>query len=208
MFGEKKEDFEMRGQFTPDNSALVLIDYQVGTLQLIRNVSSDVSLRNAVLLTKAAERLKMPIIFTTSQEDHIQGPLAPALQKASPAAYKARVKRVGIVNAWSDPNFSGAIAATGRKNLIMGGVTTDICLIFPSISAVQLGFAVQAVIDASGSTYELQEEMSRRRMERAGVVLTTTNTIVAELVQDWATPAGMEIVKQLVATAPMMQPAS
>ena len=208
MFAEKKENFEMRGQFTPDNSALVLIDYQVGTLQLIRNVSSDVSLRNAVLLTKAAERLKMPIIFTTSQEDHIQGPLAPALQKASPAAYKARVKRVGIVNAWSDPNFSGAIEATGRKNLIMGGVTTDICLIFPSISAVQLGFAIQAVIDAAGSTYELQEEMSRRRMEQAGVVLTTTNTIVAELVQDWSTPAGMEIVKQLVATAPMMQPAS
>ena len=64
------------------------------------------------------------------------------------------------------------------------------------------------MIDAAGSTYELQEEMSRRRMEQAGVVLTTTNTIVAELVQDWSTPAGMEIVKQLVATAPMMQPAS
>jgi nicotinamidase-related amidase len=198
----------MRGQFTPDNSALVLIDYQVGTLQLIRSVSSDVSLRNAVLLTKAAETLKMPIVFTTSQEDRIQGPLAVDLQHASPSAYEKRVKRVGIVNAWSDPNFSGAVEATGRKNLIMGGVTTDICLIFPSISAAQLGFAVQAVIDASGSTYALQEEMSRRRMEQMGVVLTTTNTMIAELVQDWATPAGMELVKLLVATAPMMQPPS
>jgi nicotinamidase-related amidase len=199
MFGENKEKFEMRGQFTPDNSALVLIDYQVGTLQLIRNVSSDVSLRNAVMLVKAAERLKMPIVFTTSQEDQTQGPLAPELQHASPAAYKARVKRVGIVNAWSDPKFSGAVEGTGRKNLIMGGVTTDICLIFPSISAVQLGFTVQAVIDASGSSYDLQEEMSRRRMEQTGVVLTTTNTVIAELVQDWATPAGMELVKLLVA---------
>jgi len=208
MFGENKEKFEMRGQFTPDNSALVLIDYQVGTLQLIRNVSSDVSLRNAVMLVKAAERLKMPIVFTTSQEDQIQGPLAPELQHASPAAFKARVKRVGIVNAWSDPRFSGAVEGTGRKNLIMGGVTTDICLIFPSISAVQLGFTVQAVIDASGSSYDLQEEMSRRRMEQTGVVLTTTNTVIAELVQDWATPAGMELVKLLVATAPMMQTAN
>lgn len=208
MFGENKEKFEMRGQFTPDNSALVLIDYQVGTLQLIRNVSSDVSLRNAVMLVKAAERLKMPIVFTTSQEDQIQGPLAPELQHASPAAFKARVKRVGIVNAWSDPKFSGAVEGTGRKNLIMGGVTTDICLIFPSISAVQLGFTVQAVIDASGSSYDLQEEMSRRRMEQTGVVLTTTNTVIAELVQDWATPAGMELVKLLVATAPMMQTAN
>jgi nicotinamidase-related amidase len=208
MFGENKEKFEMRGQYTPDNSALVLIDYQVGTLQLIRNVSSDVSLRNAVMLVKAAERLKMPIVFTTSQEDQIQGPLAPELQHASPAAFKARVKRVGIVNAWSDPKFSGAVEGTGRKNLIMGGVTTDICLIFPSISAVQLGFTVQAVIDASGSSYDLQEEMSRRRMEQTGVVLTTTNTVIAELVQDWATPAGMELVKLLVATAPMMQTAN
>ena len=97
--------------------------------------------------------------------------------------------------------------ATGRKNLVMGGVTTDICLIFPSISAVHLGYSVQAVIDASGSSYEIQEEMSRRRMEQAGVVLTTTNTAIAELVQDWSTPAGMELVKLLVSTAPMMQAA-
>jgi hypothetical protein len=88
----------------------------------------------------------------------------------------------------------------------MGGVTTDICLVFPSMSAVEAVFEVQAVMDASGSAYEIQEDMSRRRMERAGVVLTTTNTIIAELVQDWSTPEGMELVKLLVATAPMMQP--
>ncbi len=204
----KEEKFETRGQFTPDNSALVLIDYQVGTLQLIRSMSSDLSLRNAVMLAKAAEKLGMPIVFTTSQEDHAQGPLAPALQEASPSAYKARVKRVGIVNAWADPQFSGAVEATGRKNLIMGGVTTDICLIFPSISSAQLGYTVQAVIDASGSSYEIQEEMARRRMEQAGVILTTTNTAIAELVQDWSSPAGSELVKLLVSTAPMMQTAS
>jgi nicotinamidase-related amidase len=197
----------MSNQFTPDNSALVLVDYQVGTLQLIRNNSSDQSLRNAVMLAKAAKAYGMPIVLTTSQEDHIQGPLAPALQHISPEAYKNRVKRVGIVNAWSDPNFSAAVEATGRKKLIMGGVTTDICLIFPSISAVQAGFDVQAVMDASGSSYEMQEEMSRRRMERAGVVLTTTNTIIAELVQDWSSPQGSELVMLLIATAPMMQAA-
>lgn len=204
----KEEKFETRGQFTPDNSALVLIDYQVGTLQLIRSMSSDLSLRNAVMLAKAAEKLGMPIVFTTSQEDHAQGPLAPALQEASPGAYKERVKRVGIVNAWADSKFSGAVEATGRKNLIMGGVTTDICLIFPSISAAQLGYTVQAVIDASGSSYEIQEEMARRRMEQAGVILTTTNTAIAELVQDWSSSAGSELVKLLVSTAPMMQAAS
>jgi nicotinamidase-related amidase len=207
MPSPSKNQFEMSNQFTPENSALVLIDYQVGTLQLIRNNSSDQSLRNAVMLAKAAKAYGMPIVLTTSQEDHIQGPLAPALQHISPEAYKNRVKRVGIVNAWADPKFSAAVEATGRKKLIMGGVTTDICLIFPSISAVQTGFEVQAVMDASGSSYEMQEEMSRRRMERAGVVLTTTNTIIAELVQDWSSPQGSELVMLLVATAPMMQAA-
>ena len=201
------KQFEMSNQFTPENSALVLVDYQVGTLQLIRSNSSDQSLRNAVMLAKAAKAYGMPIILTTSQEDHIQGPLAPALQHISPDAYKNRVKRVGIVNAWADPKFRGAVEATGRRKLIMGGVTTDICLIFPSMSAVQDGFDVQAVMDASGSSYEMQEEMSRRRMERAGVVLTTTNTIIAELVQDWSSKQGSELVMLLVATAPMMQAA-
>ena len=207
MPSPSKNQFEMSNQFTPENSALVLVDYQVGTLQLIRSNSSDQSLRNAVMLAKAAKAYGMPIVLTTSQEDHIQGPLAPALQHISPEAYKNRVKRVGIVNAWADPNFSAAVEATGRKKLIMGGVTTDICLIFPSISAVQAGFDVQAVMDASGSSYEMQEEMSRRRMERAGVVLTTTNTIIAELVQDWSSPQGSELVMLLIATAPMMQAA-
>ena len=207
MPSPSKNQFEMSNQFTPENSALVLVDYQAGTLQLIRNNSSDQSLRNAVMLAKAAMAYGMPIVLTTSQEDHIQGPLAPALQHISPEAYKNRVKRVGIVNAWADPNFSAAVEATGRKKLIMGGVTTDICLIFPSISAVQAGFDVQAVMDASGSSYEMQEEMSRRRMERAGVVLTTTNTIIAELVQDWSSPQGSELVMLLIATAPMMQAA-
>jgi len=208
MFGASKPKFEMRGQFTPENSALVLIDYQVGTMQLIRSSSADVSLRNAVMLATAAKKLKMPIVMTSSQEDHIQGPISPELQKAAPDAYKNRVKRVGIVNACADPNFSGAVEATGRKNLIMGGVTTDIYLVFPSISAVRLGYNVQAVLDASGSSWAVQEEDTRNRMQQAGVVLTTTNTAIAELVQDWASPAGSELIKLLIGSAPMMQPAS
>ena len=151
-----KNGYVMKGQFTPENSALVLIDYQVGTLQFIHNMSPDDSLRNAVMLAKAARAYGMPTILTSSMEDHVQGPIAPALQQVLPEAYNNRIKRVGIVNAWADPNFSGAVRATGRTNIIMGGVTTDICLIFPSISAVQEGLNVLAVLDASGSSYEVQ----------------------------------------------------
>jgi nicotinamidase-related amidase len=156
--------------FTRDTSALVLIDHQIGTLQLIKNIASDAALRNAVALAKAAKTLGMPIVMTASMEDHVQGPLAPALQ------------------------------------LVMAGVTTDICLIFPSISAVNDGYEVQAVLDASGSSFELQEDTARRRMERAGVVLTATNTIIAELVENWATPEGGILVQYLLASSPMMSP--
>ena len=205
---DTKNGYIMKGQFTPENSVLVLVDYQVGTLQLIRTSSSDLCLRNAVTLATAAKTLKIPIVLTSSQEDMIQGPISPALQKVLPDAFKSRVKRQGIVNAWADPNFTSATAATGRKNIIMGGVTTDICLVFPSISAVQEGYDVLAVMDAGGSSYEIQEEMAQRRMMHAGVVLATTNTVVAELVQNWATPAGMELVPLLIGSAPMMRAAS
>jgi nicotinamidase-related amidase len=99
-----------------------------------------------------------------------------------------------VVNAWNDPLFKKAVEATGRRNLIMAGVTTDVCLVYPSISAYREGYQVQAVMDASGSPYELSEEMSRRRMEREGVVLTATNTLMAELAQDWSRPEGSQLL--------------
>ena len=194
--------YVMSGQFTPDNCALVLIDHQVGTLQFVHTMSPETSLQNAFMLAKAAKAYGMPVVLTTSQEDHPQGPTAPALQEALPEAYKNRVKRTGIVNAWADPNFSAAVRATGRKKLIMAAVTTDICLIFPAISAVQEGFKVLAVLDASGSSFDVQAELARRRMATAGVMLTTTNTAIAELVQDWSTPQGSQLIQLLMASVP------
>jgi len=194
--------YVMSGQFTPDNCALVLIDHQVGTLQFVHTMSPEISLQNAIMLAKAAKAYGMPVVLTTSQEDHPQGPTAPALQEALPEAYKNRVKRTGIVNAWADPNFSAAVRATGRKKLIMAAVTTDICLIFLAISAVQEGFEVLAVLDASGSSFDVQEELARRRMATAGVMLTTTNTAIAELVQDWSTPQGSQLIQLLMASVP------
>jgi nicotinamidase-related amidase len=194
--------YVMSGQFTPDNCALVLIDHQVGTLQFVHTMSPETSLQNAIMLAKAAKAYGMPVVLTTSQEDHPQGPTAPALQEALPEAYKNRVKRTGIVNAWADPNFSAAVRATGRKKLIMAAVTTDICLIFPAISAVQEGFEVLAVLDASGSSFDVQEELARRRMATSGVMLTTTNTAIAELVQDWSTPQGSQLIQLLMASVP------
>jgi nicotinamidase-related amidase len=180
--------------FTPQTTALLLIDHQVGTMQLIKNIDRDLAAKQAVALAKMAKILGIPAVITSSQEDRAQGPILPEVAGILPDAYTARIKRPGVVNAWTYPDFKAAVAATGRKNLIMAGVTTDVCLIFPAIDAAKEGYGVQAVMDASGSPSNLSEEFARRRMQDAGVVLTATNTLIAELAQDWSTPQGQQLI--------------
>jgi nicotinamidase-related amidase len=180
----------MIGTFSSSNTALILIDHQLGTMRLIKNIPLEVVKRNTLALAKTAKILNIPVILTSSQEQNVQGALLPELEQILPDAFAARVRRAGIVNAWNDQHFKRAVEATGRRNLIMAGVTTDVCLVYPAISACREGYQVQAVLDASGSPYELSEDMSRRRMEREGVVLTATNTLMAELAQDWSRPEG------------------
>jgi len=139
----------------------------------------------------------MPVVLTSSMEEYLQGPLLPELAQILPDAFARRVKRAGIVNAWNDPGFRRAVQATGRRQLILGGLTTDVCLVFPALSAIADGFEVQAVLDICGSPYELSETTARKRMELAGVQFTATNTIIAELAQDWSTPEGGQLIQIL-----------
>ena len=159
----------MIGTFSPADSVLLLIDHQMGTMKLIKNIPLDVVKRNTLALAKTAKIMNIPVVLTSSQEQTIQGPLLPELEQILPEAFAARIQRTGIVNAWNDPYFKKAVETTGRRNLIMAGVTTDVCLVYPAISARREGYQVQAVMDASGSPYEISEEMARRRMEREGV---------------------------------------
>ena len=188
----------MWGTFTSSNSALLLIDHQVGTMKLIKTIPLEVAKRNTLALAKAAKILRIPVVLTTGTEDKFQGPLIPELEDILPEAFAARVKRGGVVNTWEDPNFRAAVEKTQRRNLIMAGVTTDVCLYSPAISACEAGYQVQAVLDATGSPYEISEEMARRRMERAGVILTATNTLIAELARDWSRPEGGQLLNIMV----------
>ena len=181
-------------RFTAETSALLLIDHQVGTMKLIKNIDREQAAKQSIALAKMARILNLPVVITSSQEERAQGPILPEIAEILPEAHAARVKRPGVVNAWAYPDFHKAVLATGRKNLIMAGVTTDVCLIFPAIDAAQEGFAVQAVMDASGSPSLLSEEFSRQRMHDAGVVLTATNTLMAEIAQDWSTPTGQQLI--------------
>jgi nicotinamidase-related amidase len=183
--------------FSPDTSALVLIDHQLGTMQLVKNLPVELVKRNTLALAKAAKILGIPAMLTSSQEDQLQGQMLPEFKQILPKAFAARVKRRGIVNAFDDPDFKAAIEKLGRRNLIMAGITTDVCLIYPAITAMETGYKVQAVMDASGSPFEYSEAMAQQRMRDAGVVLTATNTMIAELAQDWSRPGGMDLLQLL-----------
>lgn len=186
-------------RFSGANSALVLIDHQVGTIGWVRSIPSDLLKRNTVLLAKTAVILGMPIIMTSSMEAFVQGPLISELAEVAPDAHTARIQRMGIINAMDDERFAAAVRGTGRKNIVLAGVTNDVCTVFPALSLVEEGFAVQVVADAGGSPGDIGEAMALRRMEGAGVVLTGTNQIVAELTGSWTTEEGGRIVQLMMA---------
>jgi len=179
-------------RFNLKDTAMILIDHQVGTNTWASSTPLALLQRNVVILAKFAKGTEMPAVLTSSQETNVnvQGPLMPELQEILPEAFAARIRRAGVVNAWDDENFANACRNAGRRNFVMAGVTTDVCMVAPAISALEEGYNVKVVCDACGSSNQIAEEMSWRRMERAGVHLTSTNAMVAELVKNWASPAG------------------
>lgn len=198
----------MKNLFTTQNAAMLLIDHQKGTLKLARNIPKDEIVRNTRALARTAVETKMPLVLTSSQEDRFQGLLIDDLQQIAPEAYERRVRRPGAVDCWGFDAFREAVEATGRRKLILAGLTNDVCIVYPAISALEDGYQVQVVVDAGGSPTQQADETALRRMERAGVVLTSTNQVMAELATDWASAVGSkiqgvmyeEILKRLIET--------
>src|SRR5262245_54666196 len=116
--------------FTPENAAMLLIDHQVGTIAWTHSHDVDEVKRNALSLAKIATAVDRPLGRTTDMEDNIQGPLVSELRDIAPKAFAARVKRAGIVNAMHDKNFSNAVQATGRRKVVVAGITTEVCVVF------------------------------------------------------------------------------
>lgn len=185
-------------RFTADNAALLLIDHQVGTMGWVKSISFEEMKRNALMLAQAARILKLPVVLTSSMEEYAQGPLLSELESILPAEFAARIKRFGIVNAMDDENFAAAVKATGRRRLIIAGVTNDVCTVYPALSLVRDGFEVQVVADAGGSPTQMADDIALRRMERGGVTLTSTNQLIAELAGSWATPEGGQLIQVLM----------
>ncbi|CAI8765348.1 MULTISPECIES: isochorismatase family protein [Burkholderia] len=184
-------------RLTGASAALLLIDHQVGTMGWVTSTSFDEMKRNAIILAKAAKILNIPTVLTSSMEEAAQGPLLSELEAILPDEFAARVKRAGIVNAMDDEAFAAAVKATGRTKFILAGVTNDVCTVYPALTLVGQGHEVQVVADAGGSPSKIADDIALRRMERAGVTLTSTNQLIAELAGSWSTPEGGQLVQAL-----------
>lgn len=183
----------MKNKFTVENAAMLLIDHQQGTIQLARNLPREEIIQNTRALARTAVESGMPLVLTSSMETAFQGLLLDDLRKLAPEAYEQRVKRPGVVDCWEYADYKNAVVETGRKKLIMAGLTNDVCIVFPAISATEDGYEVQVVVDAGGSPTTLADETALRRMERHGVTLTSTNQVMAELANSWSQGVGHTI---------------
>lgn len=179
--------------FTTDDTAMLLIDHQVGTLKLVQNIDHDLLTRNVRALARVAVETGMPLVLTSSQEDNFQGHLIDDLKDIAPDAYEARIKRPGTVDAFKYDDYRKAVEATGRKRLIMAGLTNDVCTVFPAISAKEAGYDVQLVIDGGGSPNQRADDMAAQRAHDHGVLVTTANQTLAELATDWSSDTGKAI---------------
>ncbi|SDF40738.1 Nicotinamidase-related amidase [Lentzea fradiae] len=180
--------------FTPEDTAVLLIDHQVGTMSWIRSAPVDEVKANAVALAAAATALGLPLVLTTSLEEERQGPLITELRDAAPDAHEARVRRSGMVNAMEDPDFAAAVTATGRPNLVIAGVTNDVCTVYPTLSALRVGYRVQVVADAGGSMSKAADDIAVERMRLAGAGIASTNMVLTELARDWSSAAGQSLL--------------
>lgn len=182
-------------RFSPDDAALLLIDYQTGILQGIQNRNPS-TLRNQILaLAETAQLYDLPVILTTADREGALGPLLPELEAMFP---ETEVIDRSVVTAWDDPRVRDAVEETGRDNLIIGGVSMEVCLTFAAVQAANDGYNVQAVLDASGAINDLGREAALWRMQDAGVTPTSYNAIASELLHDWANEEGNDQAQQFM----------
>jgi len=171
-------------RLTQDNAALLLIDHQVGLFTGVRDIPVAELKHNVVALAKAAQVLGLPIIVTATSPE-MWGPIIPELTEALPGI--PIIERT-TVNAFDDARFAKAVEATGRKKLVIAGVSTEVCLAFPAINATAVGYDAYAVIDASGTFSETKRITGLLRMVQAGVIVTDYSTVAVEMLKDNASP--------------------
>ncbi len=179
--------------FKLDDTALILVDHQVGTIGWAGELASEAERDQLKMwvrvIARFAKSAGMPVVLTSSLENEAQGPLLPDFKTLLPEEYEQRIQRTGVINAWDDPAFADAVRATGRKNLLMGGLTTDVCLVPPALSAQAEGFDVVALLDISAACTKIAAQNCRDILQREGIATMTVTPMITSLLGNYKNPA-------------------
>jgi nicotinamidase-related amidase len=182
-------------RLTRDNAAVVLVDHQVGLYSGVRDIPVGELKHNVVALATAAQVLGLPLVVTTTAADSMWGPVIPELAEVLPDGLQV-IDR-STVNAWDDPRVVQAIRATGRNKLIITGISTEVCLALPAISATAEGFDAYAAIDASGTFWQTKRDAGLLRLQQAGVIPIDYSTAIVEILADNADPLAADVYTAL-----------
>ena len=166
-----------------NDAAVLLVDHQTGLLSLVRDIEPDKFKNNVLALADLAKYFNLPTILTTSFENGPNGPLVPELKALFPDS--PYIARPGNINAWDNEDFVNAVKATGKKQLIIAGVVTEVCVAFPALSALEAGFDVFVVTDASGTFNQITRDAAWSRMVQGGAQLMSWFAVAGELHRDW-----------------------
>jgi nicotinamidase-related amidase len=175
----------------PSDVVILLLDHQTGLFQTVKDIPVAELRSNVVMLAKLAKLMKIPVITSASEPNGTNGPLMPEIHQFAPHA--VYVPRKGEVNAWDNEDFVRTVRATGKKTLIIAGVWTSVCVMFPALDAKVAGYKVYAVIDASGDPSEMASRTSLARFVQGGVIPTSTNAVLSEIHRTWNRPEAAEI---------------
>ena len=167
---------------TPDNAVLTMIDHQTGLMVGLGDEHPTVLKNNILALCNMAKTAGLPSVVTASLLAGPNGPIMPEISKIMDTKV---IEREGQINAWDSEAYRSAIKATGRSKIIMAGIVTDVCLLFPALSAVAEGYDVYAVVDASVTWNKTVQDVTVHRLAQAGVKVTTWASVLAEIMNDW-----------------------
>jgi nicotinamidase-related amidase len=184
----------------PADTLLLLLDHQAGLFQVVKDIEVAQLRANTTMLAKLATLMKLPVITTASVPEGPNGPLMPEIHEAAPHA--VHVPRKGEVNAWDNALYVKTVRETGKKTLIMAGVWTSVCVMFPALDALAAGYKVYAVIDASGDPSEMASRTTVARFVQAGVVPTSANAVLCELQRTWNRSDAADFAKLYGMVAP------
>lgn len=168
---------------TPENALLTLIDYQPAMVFGVQSQDRMLITHNATILAKSAKLFKIPTILSTVAQDSFSGELAPEITSVFPG--QKIIDRTSI-NAWLNKDFRAAVESTGRKKIVVAGLWTEACVLFPTLDLLKAGYEVYIPTDACGDVSKEAHERSVQRMIQAGAVPITSLQFLFELQQDWA----------------------